>query len=101
MAATAQALGYEYIAITDHSKALAMANGLSVERLLKHIEQITKLIIDYITIEKENRHISLRRSLVEPVTAIRIVDPPAGRSRRRRGQSCGGYRWRGFRRRRT
>ncbi|RPI17698.1 MAG: PHP domain-containing protein, partial [Acidobacteriales bacterium] len=28
MAAAARKLGYEYIAITDHSKALAMANGL-------------------------------------------------------------------------
>ena len=28
MAAAAQRLGYSYIAITDHSKALAMANGL-------------------------------------------------------------------------
>mgnify|MGYP005835985369 CR=1 FL=1 len=32
MAAAAQALGYEYIAITDHSKALAMANGLDERR---------------------------------------------------------------------
>ena len=28
MAAAARERGYEYIAITDHSKALAMANGL-------------------------------------------------------------------------
>ena len=41
MAEAAKALGYEYLAITDHSKALAMANGLSVERLLKHIETST------------------------------------------------------------
>jgi DNA polymerase (family 10) len=32
MAEAAAALGYEYIAITDHSKALAMANGLNEER---------------------------------------------------------------------
>lgn len=32
MAAAAQALGYEYIAVTDHSKALAMANGLDERR---------------------------------------------------------------------
>ncbi|MGO9242228.1 MAG: DNA polymerase/3'-5' exonuclease PolX [Bryobacteraceae bacterium] len=32
MAAAARALGYDYIAITDHSKALAMANGLDERR---------------------------------------------------------------------
>ncbi len=32
MAEAARALGYEYIAITDHSKALAMANGLDEAR---------------------------------------------------------------------
>jgi DNA polymerase (family 10) len=36
-------LGLSYWAITDHSKALAMANGLSVERLMKHIEAIHKI----------------------------------------------------------
>lgn len=34
MAAAAKALGYEYIAITDHSKALAMANGLDEKRVV-------------------------------------------------------------------
>src|SRR5687768_2249902 len=43
MAAAAKALGYEYLAITDHSKALAMTNGLSVERLLKHIEDVHRV----------------------------------------------------------
>lgn len=32
MAEAAKALGYEYIAVTDHSKALAMANGLDESR---------------------------------------------------------------------
>src|SRR6185436_8515366 len=43
MANAAKALGYEYIAITDHSKAMAMTNGLSVERLLKHIEDVHRV----------------------------------------------------------
>ncbi|HEY1755784.1 MAG TPA: DNA polymerase/3'-5' exonuclease PolX [Bryobacteraceae bacterium] len=34
MAAAAQAMGYEYVAITDHSKALAMANGLDEKRAI-------------------------------------------------------------------
>jgi DNA polymerase (family X) len=43
MAAAAKALGYEYLAITDHSKALAMTNGLSPERVLKHAENVRRI----------------------------------------------------------
>ncbi len=45
MAAAAQELGYEYIAITDHSKALAMANGLDEARVVafaRHVREINK-----------------------------------------------------------
>ena len=40
MAAAAQRLGYEYIAVTDHSKALAMAGGLDEHRALAHAAAI-------------------------------------------------------------
>ena len=40
MAAAAHERGYQYMAITDHSKNLAFANGLDDERALKHIERI-------------------------------------------------------------
>ena len=43
MAEAAKAAGYEYLAITDHSKSQAIANGLTVERLLTHIEEIHKV----------------------------------------------------------
>jgi len=43
MAAAAQRLGHEYIAITDHSKAMAMSNGLDEERLLEHADRIRAL----------------------------------------------------------
>jgi len=43
MALAAKAVGYEFLAITDHSKAMAMANGLTPERLFKHIEAIHKV----------------------------------------------------------
>src|SRR5207237_2317129 len=43
MALAAKALGYEFLAITDHSKALAMTNGLSVERLMVHAAAVRKL----------------------------------------------------------
>lgn len=37
------ALGYEYIAITDHSKALAMANGLDEQRVVKFAREVREL----------------------------------------------------------
>jgi len=40
MALAAQERGYEYIAITDHTRSLAVANGLTEERLLAQIEEI-------------------------------------------------------------
>jgi DNA polymerase (family 10) len=43
MAAEAQRLGHAYIAITDHSKALAMANGLDEHRALAHAARIRAL----------------------------------------------------------
>lgn len=43
MARTALELGYEYLAITDHSKALTVANGLDEARLLTHRGEILAL----------------------------------------------------------
>jgi DNA polymerase (family X) len=40
MAQAARDRGYAYMAITDHSKNLAFANGLTDERALAHIERI-------------------------------------------------------------
>jgi DNA polymerase (family 10) len=40
MAAAAHRAGHRYIAITDHSKALAMANGLDEHRALEHAARI-------------------------------------------------------------
>ena len=40
MAKAARAAGLEYLAITDHSKALAMANGLDETRALEHARAI-------------------------------------------------------------
>jgi DNA polymerase (family X) len=40
MAEAARKRGYQYLAITDHSKNLAFANGLTDERALAHIERI-------------------------------------------------------------
>lgn len=43
MVEACRAKGYKYMAITDHSQYLKVANGLSVERLLKQNEEIKKL----------------------------------------------------------
>ncbi len=43
MADAARALGLEYIAITDHSQSLAMANGLDEARALAHARRIREL----------------------------------------------------------
>ena len=40
MAEAARARGYQYIAITDHSKALAMANGLDEKRAVAFANQV-------------------------------------------------------------
>ena len=42
MAAAAQALGYAYVAITDHSKSLAMTNGLDERRAVAFAAQVRK-----------------------------------------------------------
>jgi DNA polymerase (family X) len=40
MAGAAKALGHEYIAITDHSKAVTVANGLDEKRMEGHIKKL-------------------------------------------------------------
>jgi DNA polymerase (family 10) len=42
MAEAARERGYEYMAITDHSKNLAFANGLDDKRAVEHIKKIRK-----------------------------------------------------------
>ena len=43
MADAAAELGYEYLAITDHSRRVTVANGLDEKRLAKQIEAIDRL----------------------------------------------------------
>ncbi len=43
MAEAALKLGYEYLAITDHSPLVGVANGLNRDRLLKQIDEINSL----------------------------------------------------------
>lgn len=52
MVAAAQAEGFEYFAITDHSVSSVVANGLDQERLLNQIKQVRELnaAVDGITV---------------------------------------------------
>ena len=52
MVAAAKAEGLEYFAITDHSRASVIANGLKKQRLLEQIEQVRELnaAVDGITV---------------------------------------------------
>jgi len=43
MAAGAQALGYEYMALTDHSRRVTMVHGLDPRRLSRQIREIDRL----------------------------------------------------------
>jgi DNA polymerase (family 10) len=43
MAEAALACGFDYIAITDHSKNLAMTNGLDDQRALEHVRRIREV----------------------------------------------------------
>ncbi len=46
MAEAGLARGYEYIAITDHSKNLAMTNGLDDQRALDHVRRIRDVDVE-------------------------------------------------------
>jgi len=43
MAISSKNLGYEYIAITDHSPSSRIANGLSIERLVEKREEVKRI----------------------------------------------------------
>jgi DNA polymerase (family 10) len=47
MVEAARRLGYEYIAITDHTQATSIANGNTPEELLEEIEEIEAVAADY------------------------------------------------------
>ncbi|HRK29708.1 MAG TPA: DNA polymerase/3'-5' exonuclease PolX [Tepidisphaeraceae bacterium] len=46
MAEAAKRLGYKFLAITDHSKSQVVANGLTADRLLNHVEAIHKAAVN-------------------------------------------------------
>jgi len=47
MVAAAAGRGYEYLAITDHSRGIGVANGLSPERLLEQIARVREVQAEF------------------------------------------------------
>lgn len=69
--------GYEYIAITDHSKGLGVARGLSIERLLeekKLIEEINKKLKGFKLISGAEVDIRSNGELDFPDDVLKQVD---------------------------
>jgi DNA polymerase (family X) len=77
MAVAARGLGYQYIAITDHSQSLKLTNGLSEKRLLAQIREIDKLNarLDGIVILKSSEVDILENgSLDYPASVLKELD---------------------------
>jgi DNA polymerase (family 10) len=85
MAEAAKAHGYKYMAITDHSKNLAFANGLDDARAVAHIQRIREA-------NQNRRHHHLRRNRSRHPRRRR----PRSFRRRARPDGCG-HRQRAFR----
>jgi DNA polymerase (family 10) len=56
MVAAARERGYEYHAITDHSKALAMTNGLDARRLREQGKEIAEVQAEFPNVKNSARH---------------------------------------------
>jgi DNA polymerase (family 10) len=69
MAEAARAAGYEYIAVTDHSRHATIANGLDAKRLARQIKAIDKL-------NSEMRGIRLLKSCEVDILADGSLDMP-------------------------
>jgi DNA polymerase (family 10) len=60
MAEAALARGYSYIAITDHSKNLAMTNGLDDARAMEHVARIREVDREFSEMEKVTNRQQIR-----------------------------------------
>jgi len=71
LAAAAEARGYDYLAITDHSQSLTVGNGLSVERMLENIGHIR-------TVQEEHPGVHLLAGAEVEIDAKGGLDYPQG-----------------------
>lgn len=69
MAAAAEERGYDYYAVTDHSKRVSMANGLDEKRLAEQIEKIDAL-------NKKMDHLRILKSIEVDILKDGSLDLP-------------------------
>ncbi len=77
MAEAAREAGYEYLAMTDHSKRLTVANGLNEDRLLQQIEEIDELnqtLSDFVVLKGIEVDILEDGSLDLPDSVLSLLD---------------------------
>jgi DNA polymerase (family 10) len=71
MAGAAKKLGYDYLAITDHSKRVTMAHGLDAKGLAKSVKEIDKL-------NAKLKGFTLLKSIELDILADGSLDLPSG-----------------------
>jgi len=69
MAAAAEKLGYEYIAITDHSKGLRIANGINEQALARQGEEIDAINSELLTSKSSLRVLRSIEMNLNPIGA--------------------------------
>lgn len=77
MVQAAQAKGYEYLAITDHSRRVAMAHGLDAKRLSRQIaaiERLNETLADFVVLTSSEVDILDDGSLDLPDSILRRLD---------------------------
>lgn len=77
MAEAARKAGYEYLAMTDHSKRLTVANGLNEDRLIEQIEEIDELnqsLSDFVILKGIEVDILEDGSLDLPDSVLSLLD---------------------------
>ena len=86
MAATAMALGHEYMVLTDHSARLTIAHGLSEERLSAQLDEIAGINADIATAGHDFRILTGMEVDIFEDGTLDLADDAARPPRRRRRQ---------------
>jgi DNA polymerase (family 10) len=71
MAYSAMGRGYEYIAITEHSKSLTIAHGLNEDRLFKQMAEIDKINL---TFKRKNLKLKILKGIEVDIKADGSLD---------------------------
>src|SRR6185369_3787343 len=77
MARAARARGYQYMALTDHSRSLTITNGLSLERLeeaRRHVDQLNHELAPFVALLGTEMDILQDGSLDYPDDVLASLD---------------------------